>query len=310
MDFNALLRSTRSFPQNFSIEFFPDDMVSRFTINEPHRSIQTEAGAFEGWVLILHEMIPRWKIILDTPQKELETLATPRLNRFLYRVSRFCELPYTWLSASGKLAECAEMFMKLYINAPKRISYPRADGEKSDMVRHLLLNKFAASDSILQALAECKGSSFYTMFPVCIYRATSQRDTKSSNIIFPLNGSFIDLWCLNGDTLNVFMLRYQKPTVSFVSEMFYLVNCCRDIFLDGEKCNITFPPLTTTPHRGFDEFYGADGRREIRAVNAWFLADKYHQRINEAYICDMLSAKPVSYHCLKYSYDFPVMLEG
>lgn len=310
MELNALLKATRSFPKDFLMEFNPEEMTVLFTISEPHRSLQTEAGAFEGWVLILHEMIPRWKITLHIPASKLETLATPRFHRFLYRVYQFSNLPYTWLSLSDVLREESQRFMQLYTAAPKRIGYPRAEPVKNDMVRHLLQSKFSASDSILKALAECKDCTFHTMLPVSVYRATSQRDAKNSNMVFPQNvGGYVDIWCIHEDTLNIFMLRYQKPTISFISEMFFIANCCQDVFINPQAQNITFPPLPKTPHRGFEEFYDGKERRPLKAINAWFLADTYHPRINEAYICDMLSTSSMHYHCLKYSYDFPVSLE-
>lgn len=278
---------------------------------EPYQPIRNDNAAFEAWVLYIHGKSPHTQIVMDIPPLSTHQYESLHFKRFLYRTAKFMGMDYSWFSLSFELQDRAERFMEEYRTTPKIIRLPHSEPAGARIKgERMLQSRFSGPDSILRALPECAGADIHAQFPVALYWGKKRADMLPENRVFPGGpSSQIDLWCAPDKTLSIFHLTYQEPVASVVSELFFLANWCRDVFMDSENCSIIFPRRPAKCYRGFDDFFDENGvRKPVSVLNACFLSDQFHPELGIDFMGEMLATRQIHYLMLKYSCDMPVKL--
>lgn len=307
---SALLEEIRkAIPKR--IDLIPSESEDRIVIliREPYQPIRSDNAAFEAWVLYLHGKSTRVRIVMDIPALSAHQYESLHFKRFLYRAAKFAAMEYSWFSLSPGLQERADRFMEEYRSHKKIIRLPHSEtaGARSKGER-MLQTRFSSPDNILQALPECGGADIHAEFPVDLYWGEKRADMLAENRVFPGgSSSCIDLWCAPEELLSIFLLTYQEPVASVVSQLFFFANWCRDVFMDSENCSIIFPRRPAKCYRGFGDFFDEQGaRKPVSLLNACFLSDQFHPDLEIDFICEMLSTRQIHFHMLKYSCEMPL----
>lgn len=299
----------KTIPKRIDLALSEQDGTLQMLLREPYQPLHSDNAAFEAWVLYVHQIATKTKVLLQIPKLSSFQYESLHFKRFLYRVSRFLGMGYKWFSVSEDLGQRTERFAEEYRTNPKIMRLPHSDtvGARSKGER-ILQNQFSNADSILSALPECGGARLNTEFPVDLYWGKKRVDMCPENRVFPGGtGNKLDLWCVPGDALTLFHLTYQEPLASIISELFFYANWCRDVFLESEANAVVFPRLPSKAYRGFDDFYDENGqKRKLKIINACFLADTFHPELSVDFICEMLSTRQIHFQMLKYSCDMPL----
>ncbi|RKJ54395.1 hypothetical protein D7Y09_05655 [bacterium 1XD42-1] len=299
----------KTIPKRIDLIFSEGEDRISILFREPYQPIGNENAAFEAWVLYIHNKSPRTKIVMAIPELNIHQYECLHFKRFLYRLANFSAMKYSWFFLSKELEDRVAEFMAEYRSHPKVIRLPHSEtaGARGKGER-ILQNRFIAPDSILQALPECDRAPLHAEFPVDLYWGTKRAHMLPENRVFPGgSGSRLDLWCKPENALSIFHLTYQEPTASMVSKLFFLAYWCRDVFMDNQGSAIIFPRLPTKAYRGFEDFFNPDkSRKPIEVLNANFLADQFHPKLEIDFICEMLSTPQIRFNMLKYSCDMPL----
>lgn len=277
-------------------------------LSTPALPIHNEGAAFEAWILFIHEKSPRTKIYLDIAPQSEHIYENPHFKRFLYRLSKFAGMGYTWFSIPQELEDRAERFMEEFRTQPKviRLPHSEASGVRGKGER-LLQNKFSAQDSILHALPECGDAVLHQCFPIDLFWGEKKAAIRTENRVFPTASSLLDLWCIHEKELSIFHLSCQEPRFGVVSELFFYANWCNDCLVHPEENGVIVPRKPAKCYRGYADFFdGQDQPVQLEKVNACFLADLYHPALKVDFICEMLSTEQIHFHMLKYSCDMPL----
>lgn len=307
MDQSTVAYLRKAIPKTVGLQLAGDGQLLTMTFHEPYQPIRNKSAAFESWILLAHLKSPRTKILMKLSKLSEQQIASLSYGQFLYRLSRFSNMGYGWFLIEDSLAEQVRAYVTAYLSADKVFRAPHNGiAGARDKGERILLTKFSSDLSILHALPECESATLHTDLPLELSWAAAKEDQADKNRVFPGNSNHIDLWCVKDDTLSIFSLSYQSPTVDLVSRLFFYANLCRDVFVDPAGSRIAFPPSSDKYFRGFGDFYEGEERRPIKCVNASFLSDDFYSGLDVEFICEMFTSEQIHFHMLKYSCEMPL----
>lgn len=276
-------------------------------------NMQTDNAAFEGWAICLKAMLPD---LIEKVELKWDIPLTGNLhyNRFLYRVSRFCE-KYPWFTIDESNATDVKNFLEnrwksLTIN----VSNVEPDKKSND--------ENAVEYEIVDKKKDDIRKSFMQKYGLWLFNHQLPVGVKSNNsLLFTGGQSAIDLWSVSNDgkELSVYELKYinnQKKgskniKVGIISELFLYVCVMEDII----KGNIK-PENPILP----DEKNLYDNIKKIKQISAVMLSNEFHPLVYSKSVLDLLNSprnsnipiinfKLVFYSYKRGSYEFDFVSE-
>ena len=259
-------------------------------------NMQKDEASFEGWALAVYthfvkDKFSDCKIGLELSQDDYAKIAknsdflndgkNGHINRFLYRALRFSD-QYDWFVLSGRLYDKIMEF-KEYLhkddnvfinNSPK--SSPNGE-ETCEVSNHMsektvekLIVKQIRTDEVWKKYVVSDGVIFRQL-PVGLFKYNGKNKVQSKDQIFTGGSSAVDLWsCKDESILNIFELKYNKPMIGMLTEIFFYCNYARDMYsINGmknfkcnEDCNI----------RGYSKIR----KKNFKVIRGYLLYDEGH----------------------------------
>lgn len=278
-------------------------------------NMQTDDGAFEGWVLAIYTLLLkagiRKEIYLDIKDgfEEKGKKSKGHYNRFLYRLMKFQE-QFTFVKLSDKLSALIGKYYyptdeqeycyfdnsKLVINKPQKEA---GCNGKPEIVVEKSFNEHPKV--IIEKTLDLSGISLvdevYRQLPVGIFKDKISRNTA----VFTGGASAIDLWSISKDKSNlcIYELKVKENTkVGIISELFFYANLMYDVY--GPNQCFGKSDTGNNSNRGYNHL--ASMKKPIEKVYAYFLIEEIHPLIN-AEVINLLSNNYVKYDVIKYKYE-------
>ena len=258
-----------------SIIFTEKDNKLILTMNSSciNANMQKDRAAFEAWALLgkakgYNEVI--LKLNIDDTIK-----CDGHYNRFLYRVYCFNEL-FDWFVMSKELEERAkEFYNKYFKNNDLIYNIPVNNEEKEPKHSEAKLEIFLANHT--QKANEKLGlnvNCFYHQLPVGTFYEKKSRNTR----LFTGSKSAIDLWGIEGNTLNVIELKVKdNKSLGVLSELFFYVCLMRDFHIEPKKAKPA--QEKSADLRGFDILR----KQKIKMINGIILTEQVHPQLEYAF---------------------------
>lgn len=278
-------------------------------------NMQTDDGAFEGWVLTIYTMLlkaeVKKEIYLDIKEgfEEKGKKSKGHYNRFLYRLRKFKE-QFPFAELSDKLSAlvgkyyypvdeeeyCSFDNSQLVINKPEKEA--GCNGKPEIIVEKSFKDN---PKMIIEKTLNLSGVSLvdevYRQLPVGIFKDEVSRNTA----VFTGGASAIDLWSISKDKSNlcIYELKVKENTkVGIISELFFYANLMFDVY--GPNQGFSKSDKGSNLHRGYNNLAGLE--KPIERVYAYFLIEELHPLIN-AEVVKLLSNNYIKYDIIKYKYE-------
>lgn len=237
-------------------------------------NMQTDAGAFDAWALVLKGCF--FRLSVNNPQyagikvridgKRPEDMSKSELghyNRFLYRLAKFID-SNDWvysLDFEDEIRLFRKKYNEVVINVPQDEALPKAGKDEAKLERAYL------------ALYQDRFDSAGQQLPVRLF----QKEVKESCAITA--SGFIDLWSLSikQNKLTIYELKTEdNKKVGILSELLFYVCVMQDVM--SHRINI----LQTSQYRSFGDIYDAYISKRFY-VEGVFLAPKLHPLLGYAF---------------------------
>ena len=278
-------------------------------------NMQTDDGAFEGWILTIYSMLInagiRKEIYLDIKDgfEEKGKKSRGHYNRFLYRLRKFHE-QFSFVKLSEKLSAlvgkyyypiddeeyCCFDDSQLVINKPEKEA---GCNDKPEIIVEKSFNDNPST--IIEKTLNLSGISLvdkvYRQLPVGIFKDEVSRKTA----VFTGGASAIDLWSISNDKSNlcIYELKVKENTkVGIISELFFYANLMYDVY--GPNQCFARSDKGSNSHRGYNNLVGLE--KPIERVYAYFLIEELHPLINVD-VVKLLSNNYIKYDIIKYKYE-------
>ncbi len=278
-------------------------------------NMQTDDGAFEGWVLSIYTMLLRAEvkkeIYLDIKDgfEEKGKKSKGHYNRFLYRLRKFKE-QFSFVELSDKLSALVGKYYYpldeeeycFFDNSQLVINKPEKEAGCNDKPEIIVEKSFKDNPKvIIEKTLNLSGVSLvdevYRQLPVGIFKEEVSRDTA----VFTGGASAIDLWSISKDKSNlcIYELKVKENTkVGIISELFFYANLMYDVY--GPNQCFSKSDKGSNMHRGYNNL--ANLEQPIKKVYAYFLIEELHPLINNDVI-KLLSNSNIEYDVMNYKYE-------
>lgn len=294
-------------------DFFVSSDGSRMKLHipKPDQDMQADAAAFEGWALIFHVRLSVEFVVSFTPV-DIWSLSPGHGHyhyaRFLYRLLKFGEqMPWFHIDDACQgivdkfKADLQQLKAKgiLLNTAPGNKSQKTAQKSRERQVEKAFVYSEEAGAQLKQIVLEKDGvtlKAIHDQLPVGLF----MESVSEANRLF-MTG-FIDLWAISQQNeLCIFELKEpDNKRVGIIPELFFYANYCRDFVIHGGLSG------NGEMYRGHGELSAAV-QKGVPKVRAYFLAPKYHGRIEELMTeiegCLNTNSPAIDYKFLRYDYD-------
>lgn len=256
------------FPE--SITFESDNGILKVTMtqNGLKENMQENPAAFEGWVLAIKAIAPELANEVKIQWKgDDATKNNVHYIRFIYRVIKFTQ-SYKWASYKT-LNKQAEKDIEQYKKEICEwvVNYPQTDAKKEAEKGEAQLER--SINSLLPGIHDHQ-------LPVGLFFKEISRKTERT----PRQGSQIDLWSIETNTLSIYELKKDNNTnVGIISELMFYVNVIKDL---AEE-TLHYPKeAKEAKFRNIDSIYDHVTNKKIKQVYGVFLANNFHPLIQTA----------------------------
>ncbi|NLW16153.1 MAG: hypothetical protein GX033_00565 [Firmicutes bacterium] len=294
-------------------DFFVNSDESRMKlyIPKPDQDLQANAAAFEGWALIFHARLTVEVIVSFTPIDDWSFAPGHghyHYARFLYRLWKF-EEQMPWFHVDVDCQGIVDKFKADLLqlkasgmvlnNLPGGNSQETARKSRERQIEKAFVYSDDAQASLQRTVLEEDGVTLmriHDQLPIGLFRDSISEENR----LF-MTG-FIDLWAVGQQNeLCIFELKIpSNRRVGIIPELFFYANYCRDFVTDGCLNELG------AGHRGYHELLTAV-REGVPRIKAYFLAPKYHSRIEghmtEIESCLNMNSPAIDYRFLRYDYE-------
>ena len=279
------------------------------------KNMQVPGNDFEGWAIAAHICSQMGQITLDI--KDVDRLPDGKyvgnghVNRFLYRAMKFKE-QYSWFHLSDKLNDKVDRFKK-YLDEDNKIFVnniaTKQAGNTYKIYDENAVEAEMAKPGLLKNIVNVVGDGdVYRQLPVGLFEGKKARDTA----IFTYGKSAIDLWSINGDTINIIELKTKNPMLGIVTEIFFYSNYIYDFIMNGHGFTLNGIPRVSDESylRGYDKLF--QSKDKLKRVNGIMLADdekNFHAVVEDPKCIDILNDNKncnITYIKEKYHFDISV----
>lgn len=299
------------------INFKKDGKTIRMVLNpracgygQKYENMQNNMSCFEGWAIVIRlycKNMEDWNgnIILDVDVEMLPdfSLGKGHYGRFLYRVLRFSE-QYEWFSIDAKISAVLRDFKEKYLNknSINNIGHAEAGANEHSEIRYEKFfsnNEAYLTEIIKSRYEDYIGPSYRQLacglFPVNKISTKSQIFTGGKSAMDLWNISFID----NKKIMNLIELKTENKMVGIISEIFFYVNYCRDVFT--KEAIFTINNNYSDESRGYENLVSQD----VDCVNAIMLTDIMHPLLDNSNLVWELNNnnQGIKYYDCRYSLD-------
>lgn len=263
-----------------SIDLSVRDGVLHLVVNRPTGNMQTDAAAFEAWVLAIKACLgDRIKRVqLDFPPLHLETdryVGNParlHLNRFLFRLAGFSAMYSDWCSLSTHAEHEVNSFMEWFEQSDMRLNQPVARTNPGPIGREHRVEAWLIGQGKreLCSLLGMDEERVFNQLPVGVYHEQVSR----TNAVFPGGSAAIDLWGVDstGKTLHLIELKQgRKPGLGVISQALFYAQILHRAAVGDNNISLSAARLHQEG-RGIVVF--RSGRYERIALH--FLAERFH----------------------------------
>lgn len=256
-----------------AIEFKLDGGELRLTVSGKGvvANMQDNGSAFEGWAICIKSRMKEVeKVVVGWEQPDYsrdlkeKNRQQKHYNRFRLRAA-FFEENYSWVSIAEKNKKEVEDVKKsipsLVVNYPSTEASPTAQNDEAKLERELIENN----------------KNMRHQLPVGLFTD----EVLTENTFTPRGASQIDIWELEGNVLKIYELKRKgNDAVGIISELMYYANVMR-LLVEG---TINYPESLKNKkkdYRGEKALYKAVTEKEIRQIDALFLASDFHPLIGD-----------------------------
>ena len=256
-----------------AIEFKLDGGELRLTVSGKGvvANMQDNGSAFEGWAICIKSRMKEVeKVVVGWEQPDYsrdlkeKNRQQKHYNRFRLRAA-FFEENYSWVSIAEKNKKEVEDVKKsipsLVVNYPSTEASPTAQNDEAKLERELIENN----------------KNMRHQLPVGLFTD----EVLTENTFTPRGASQIDIWELEGNVLKIYELKHAgNKAVGIISELVYYANVMR-LLVEG---TINYPESLKNKkkdYRGEKALYKAVTEKEIRQIDALFLASDFHPLIGD-----------------------------
>ena len=252
------------FPSDLELE--SNDGVLTISISSKglEGNMQNDDSAFEGWAIAIKAIEPEIAKSITIQWNGIglgEGTMYNHYRRFLYRLLRFKQ-SYEWASFMP-LDKQAESDMENVISELPQwvVNYPVTNSQDKASTPEALLER-----EIISLLP-----GFYDhQLPVGLFYKTKSEKTRRT----PGGKSQIDLWSVEGDTLNVYELKTDvNNQAGIISELMFYTNIMKDLVSGTIKYDSGADSVT---RRSFNKLYSAICSKQISKVAGVFLTNDLH----------------------------------
>ncbi len=239
-------------------------------------NMQVTGNAFEGWAVAIRAVINK-TIRMDLIWNKKEDIyfdennSNPHFNRFLYRALKFSE-QYEWFELSDSLKNDVERFKDFLYKSGNIFTnnVPTKDNKNEDIesLDENYVEKELSKDGILDSIIRDSvvgKNKVYRQLPVGLFKG----EKAKANAIFTHGHSAVDLWNINGDTMNIVELKTNNRMIGIVTEIFFYSNYMYDFLVENNSFELGDYEKDV---RGYKEIVEKKG--EIKKIKGILLADK------------------------------------
>jgi hypothetical protein len=292
-----------------SIKFRLDESAKTIymEITKPCENMQSDAAAFEGWVLCIKSALSDKvsHFILSWKNKDITKKEFSAYQRFLFRMKRFKEYFGNIISIDSAMDTELKRLLTEKAGNILTLSAPTKDDNraKGPATGEAAIERDIVSNHMFQ-LAQTLGIKFVkynNQFPVGLFLDNPSRKTE----IMPARKSAIDLWGVDeSGAAHLFELKKENSKkVGIISELLFYSY----VFADLQKGDIKYPAENDKKDNCADIIHkSANGRVNVKAH---FLVSELHTFITSETI-DLINRHladvDISFSALKYtkSYEF------
>lgn len=260
-----------------------------------NKNMQVPGNAFEGWAIAAHICSEMGGVTLDI--KEIDSfpediyIGHGHVNRFLYRAMKFDE-QYDWFSLSDKLKAKVDRFEE-YLDKDNRIFVNNVATKEAENTYKIddenAVEAEMSKPGLLKSILNVVGDGeVYRQLPVGLFEEKKAKEKA----IFTYGKSAIDLWNINGETINVIELKTNNPMLGIVTEIFFYSNYIYDFIMNRHGFTLnTVPRVREDSYlRGYDKLF--QSKEELKRVNGIMLADdedNFHSVVEDSNCMDVLN---------------------
>lgn len=276
-------------PRSIIIDGDEDEDIVRLTLNANRlqtKNMQEDGNAFEGWALCSHTVSQKDVIIcvdgaLDTSDGVY--VGKGHMCRFLYRIMKFSE-QYDWVHLSEYLEKETERFREYLSNGVFYNNIGNGEaGNKGKYDDENAVEAKLAEDGILRGvIGDIGEGKVYRQLPVGLFEESVARD----NAVFTGVKSAIDLWSVNGNTINIIELKTKNPMIGIVTEIFFYSNYVYDLVSEDGLFTLNEQVKGGKSHRGYEEILKLKEEKSIK-IQGIMLADDFHPCVKDC--CEELN---------------------
>ena len=254
-----------------AIEFKLDGGELRLTVSGKGvvANMQDNGSAFEGWAICIksrmkevEKVVVGWEQPNYSQDLKEKNRQEKHYNRFRLRAA-FFEENYSWAAiAEENKKEVEDVKLKsssLAVNYPSTEASPTAQNDEAKLERELIENN----------------KNMRHQLPAGLFTD----EVLTENTFTPRGASQIDIWELEGNVLKIYELKRKgNDAVGIISELMYYANVMR-LLVEG---TINYPESLKNKkkdYRGEKALYKAVTEKEIRQIDALFLASDFHPLI-------------------------------
>jgi hypothetical protein len=289
-------------PQNITIDRKGDEVTIKLLDGKKivEGNMQEVGNAFEGWAIVAHACIKKDVVLYVNDCSCFPKdgyIGHGHYNRFLYRIMKFKE-QYEWFKLEDSLGKKADDFRDylkkekgfLVNNTPKDEAGGNDQNCNENSIEKLMAEKGVLKE-ILGDTPNVGDNLVHRQLPVGLFNREKLKDKS----IFTYGHSAIDLWNINGDTINVVELKYKNKMIGIITEAFFYSNFILDL-VDNKGL---FSLAEGNDCRGYSEL-----KKGMSRVNGIMLADSYHPCLDKEIIEYELNhnknADKLKYYIAKY----------
>ncbi len=263
-------------------------------------NMQTDAAAFEAWILALkawcgvEQATLGWKEpegCFGEATKGAEGRSPPikylHYQRFLYRVDKFLEAYGQWFGVDKQCLlnkSKVRSAGKCFLNVRGDSEAKKANGSEAALEMRLV----SEGNCLLGETFNLKDRQCFRQLPVGVF----EKDVKAKNAIFPRGKSAIDLYGVDDNRgLWIFELKDEKNTkLGIVSEALCYAWIMRDLLArDGIFTFPDFAKQGSASRRGLSP----DAICECGRIEVVLLAPAFHPLLDDGHILDLLNENTV-----------------
>ena len=259
-------------PKNIIFTEKNNKLILTMNLNCITANMQENRAAFEAWAL-LGKVKGYNEVILNLNINNAIN-SSGHYNRFLYRVYCFNEL-FDWFSMSNELSKKANEFYNQYFKSNKLVyNIPANNEEKEPNHSEAKLEIYLANNSKIAGQKLMLDTNvFFHQLPVGTFYGKKSRNTR----LFTGGKSAIDLWGIEGDTLDIIELKVKNnKSLGVISELFFYVCLMRDFHI---KKMANPYPVKWKDFRGFNMLRNT----KINKIKGIILTEQIHPQLENVF---------------------------